>query len=87
MSTLYFLQDVRVIAYEDWGCLMYSSFSLRPGEWISRYVNVSDSPGKFHVTVTLFPDVVMFIFVGGFNSTANKKINQIKRQINKTIIN
>jgi hypothetical protein len=66
---------------------MYSSFSLRPGEWISRYVNVSDSPGKFHVTVTLFPDVVMFIFVGGFNSTGNKKINQIKRQINKTIIN
>ena len=52
---------------------MYLSFSLRPDECMSRYANVSDSPGKVHVTVTLFPDVVMFIFVGGFNSAAKKK--------------
>ena len=73
MSNLYFLQDVRIIAYEDRGCLTYSYFSLRAGEWISRYVFVSDSPGKVHVTVTLFPDVVMFIFVGGFNATVKTK--------------
>ena len=48
-------------------------FSLCPDERNSRYVNVSDSPGKVHVTVTLFPDVVMFIFAGVFNSTAKTK--------------
>ena len=88
MSSLYFLQDVRVIAYEDWGCLMSSFFSLRPDEWNPRYVNVSDSPGKVHVTVTLFPDVVIFTLVSGFNSAAKKnEKNNIKRQINNTIFN
>jgi hypothetical protein len=40
---------------------------------MSRYVNVSDSPGKVHVTVALFPDVVIFTLVSGFNSAAKKK--------------
>ena len=55
---------------------------------MSRYVNVSDSPGKVHVTVALFPDVVIFTLVSGFNSAAKKKrINKIKQQINNTIFN
>jgi hypothetical protein len=37
-------------------------------------VNVSDSPGKVHVTVTLFPDIEVFILVGSFNSAATKRI-------------
>ena len=72
MFSLYFLQDVRVIVYDDWGGLMYLSFSLRPDEWNARYVNVSDSPGKVHVTVILFPDVVIFTLVSGFNSAEKK---------------
>jgi hypothetical protein len=55
---------------------MYVTFSLCPDELNSRYVNVSDFPGKIHVTVTLFPDIVIFTFVGGFNATAkNNKTN------------
>ena len=73
MSSVYFLQDVRVIVYDDWGCSMNVYFSLRPDEWNSRYVNVLDSPGKVHVTVTLFPDVEIFTLVSGFNSAAKKK--------------
>ena len=52
---------------------MYFSFSLRPDESMARYVYVSDSPGKVHITVTLFPDVVIFTLVSGFNSAAKKK--------------